>query len=95
MQTTDSQEIVKRFFQALAFLKDAKVIRGKQTFTREHGINRWNMNTLEKNPESDIFQVAWLKYLIDDYGLSAHWLLTGQGDMFMIKQKTGAQTGCI
>ena len=53
------------------------------------------MNTLEKNPESDIFQVAWLKYLIDDYGLSAHWLLTGQGDMFMIKQKTGAQTGCI
>lgn len=91
MQTADSQRIVKRFFQALNYLKEAKVIRGRQTFTREHDINRWNMNTVEKKPTSDMFQVAWLSYLVDDYGISADWLLTGRGDMLSNLIKKGAQ----
>lgn len=81
MQTADSQKVIRRFFQALQYLKDTKVIRGKQTFTRTYGINRWNMHTLEKNPQSDIFQTAWLTYLVQDFGVSAQWLLTGRGDM--------------
>ena len=81
MQTEDSQKVIKRFFQALLYLKETKVIRGRQTFTRTYGINRWNMSTLEKNPRSDIFQVAWLTYLVQDYGVSAQWLLTGRGEM--------------
>ena len=54
MQTPDSQAIVKRFFSALYRLKDDKKIRGKQTFTREYGINRWYLNTLEQEPGSNI-----------------------------------------
>lgn len=86
MQTADSQQIVKRFFIALSFLKEAKVIRGRQTFTRMHDINRWNMNTCEKNPKSDMFQMAWLTYLIKDFGINGNWLLTGDGDMFINKK---------
>lgn len=82
MQTADSQRIVRRFFEALQRLKNDRKIRGKQTFTREHEINRWNMNTLEKDPSRDIFQVAWLTYLIEDYGVSAQWLLTGRGNFY-------------
>ena len=48
MQTIDSQKVVKRFFQALYHLKSKHVIRGKKTFTEKFEINRWNMNTLEK-----------------------------------------------
>ncbi len=81
MQTADSQKVIRRFFQALQYLKDTKVIRGKQTFTRAYGINRWNMLTLEKNLASDIFQTAWLTYLVQDFGVSAQWLLTGRGEM--------------
>jgi hypothetical protein len=81
MQTKDSQEIISRFFQALYYLKSERVIRGKQTFTAKHGINRWNMNTLEKDMTRDIFQPAWLTYLVDDYGISPEWLLTGKGDI--------------
>lgn len=81
MQTEDSQVIVRRFFQALQYLKEQKIIRGKQTFTREFGINRWNMNTLEKEPSRDIFQAAWLTYLVTEYGVSADWLLTGRGSI--------------
>lgn len=87
MQTAESQEVIRRFFQALYALKAKRIIRGKQTFTNRYGINRWNMNTLEKEPERDIFQTAWLTYLVRDYGLSSRWLLTGQGDMFAAQKK--------
>lgn len=86
MQTTESQAVIRRFFEALYALKARKEIRGKQTFTNQYNINRWNMNTLEKDMSRDIFQVAWLSYLVRDYGVSAQWLLTGFGDMFQ-KQK--------
>lgn len=92
MQTEDTQRIIKRFFQTLDFLKEAKVIRGRQTFTRMHGINRWNMNTVEKKPSSDMFQTAWLAYLVEDFGISANWLLTGKGNMFINKYAKSAQT---
>lgn len=92
MQSEDSQRIVKRFFQALHLVIEARVIRGKQTFTRKHGINRWNMNTVEKNPSSDMFQMAWLAYLVEDFNFSAHWLLTGQGNMFNATANKSAQT---
>ena len=85
MQIPESQAIVKRFFAALYRLKDDKKIRGKQTFTREYDINRWNLNTLEKEPERDIFQVAWLSFLVRDSGVSAMWLLTGFGDFYQKK----------
>lgn len=82
MQNSDSQKIVNRFFEALYRLKTDKVIRGKQTFTRRYGINRWNMLTLQKEPGRDIFQVAWLTYLVRDYNVSARWLLTGEGEFY-------------
>ncbi|WP_290431867.1 hypothetical protein [Muribaculum intestinale] len=81
MQTEDSQVIIRRFFQALQYLKEQKIIRGKQTFTRQFGINRWNMNTVEKEPSRDMFQTAWLTYLVTEYGVSADWLLTGRGSI--------------
>lgn len=81
MQTEDSQKIVLRFFEALRYLKDTGEIRGKQTFTRRFGINRWNMLTLEKEPSRDIFQPAWLTYLVEAYKISPRWLLTGEGDI--------------
>ena len=37
---------------------------------------------LEKEPERDIFQVAWLENLVNDYKVSSLWLLTGNGAFF-------------
>lgn len=86
MNTKDSQDIVKRFFEALYYLKTVGKIRGKQTFTKEHGIDRWNLNKLEKDPSRDIFQPAWLTYLVKDYNISAKWLLTGLGNIENTRQ---------
>lgn len=82
MQSQDSQKIVNRFFEALHILKTCGMIRGVKTFTDRYGINRRNLYQLERNPEKDILQLAWLAYLIVDYNISAMWLLTGEGDVF-------------
>ena len=91
MQTKDSQEVIRSFFEALYRLKQLGKIRGKQTFTRAHEINRWNMNSLEKDPSRDIFQAAWLTYLVKDFGVSAHWLLTGRGEMLPQEKGSGGK----
>lgn len=82
MQSPDSQVIVARFFEALARLKAHKVIRGKKSFTDRYGINRWNLNTLAADHTRDIFQPAWLAYLVSDYHISPAWLLIGEGDFY-------------
>ena len=81
MQTKDSKKKIERFFKALYYLKEQKKIRGKQTFTNQFNINRWNLNTLEKDMSRDIFQPAWLCYLVENYNISAEWLITGKGDI--------------
>lgn len=85
MQTPHSQKIIERFFKALYYLKEQKIIRGKQTFTNKFNINRWNLNTLEKDKTRDIFQTAWLTYLVVEYNVSAEWLLTGRGPITTCK----------
>lgn len=82
MNNPDSQIIVGRFFEALDRLKADRKIRGIQTFTRRYDINRWNLQTLSGNYESNIFQPCWLTYLVQDYGVSASWLLLGVGDFY-------------
>jgi hypothetical protein len=83
MQTTDSQLIVTRFFDALSRLKTDRKIRGIQTFTRDHDINRRNLYLLMRDPSRDIFQPAWLTYLVHDFGVSPMWLLTGHGCFYL------------
>lgn len=92
MQTNESEQITRRFFEALTALKQRGDIRGKKTFTDRYGINRWNLNALEagKSTQTSV-QLSWLTYLVRDYGVSATWLLTGAGGMF-VKKKTVQKT---
>jgi len=82
MNTPDSIEVVNRFFEAVEVLKRDKIIRGLKTLTKRYGLNDRNVRTQRSEPERNIFQVAWLSYLVRDYAISPEWLLMGEGSVY-------------
>ena len=70
-----------RFFEALAWLKESRQIRGVKTFTDRYGIHRRSLQRLQKDPSTNDFKAVWLTYLVVDFGIDAAWLLTGEGRM--------------
>lgn len=82
MNSDESIKVILRFYEAVEKLIETGQIRGKQTFTNKYGINRRNFTFVEKNPQSNMFQIAWLGHLIRDYNVSSEWLMTGDGQMF-------------
>lgn len=72
-------EITNRFFEAIQYLRNEKIIRGLGTFTREFDINRWNMVTVRDNPHRAILKPEWIYYLHKSYNVSVRWIITGQG----------------
>lgn len=94
MQSPDSQDVIRRFFAALdAVIKNRdNKLRGRATFCRRYDIDRRNLYQLEKDMSRDIFKAAWLTYLVRDFGVSAQWLLTGEGEM-MGRRRPGRPAG--
>jgi hypothetical protein len=81
MTQEEQNNIVGRFFEALDWLKASRRIRGVKTFTDRYGIHRRSLRRLRENPGTNDFKAAWLTYLVTDFGISAQWLLTGEGQM--------------
>lgn len=81
--TAEETQIIARFFGVLELLKEKRIIRGINTFTERYGINRRNLYKLKQEPSRKLFDTIWLKHLVADYDVSAMWLLTGEGDIFI------------
>ncbi len=75
-------EITNRFFEAVDELKRQKVIRGLKTFTTRFNANRCGLVAAKDNPATNQVKPEYLTYLVEGYGVSADWLLTGRGEMF-------------
>lgn len=85
MQNKDSVDIVERFFLAIDSMKRDRIIGGLSPFCVKYSIDRRNLYQLKKDKSRDIFQVSWLFYLVRDFGVSADWLLTGNGNLYRKK----------
>ncbi|GAB3883517.1 hypothetical protein GCM10028825_07930 [Spirosoma agri] len=82
----ESQQIHKRFFEAIYELIKRKTIRGKRTFVKRYSLNLGNFYLLEHDSDM-LFQPAYLTWLVRDYGISSQWLLTGDGPMFQVDKQ--------
>ncbi len=80
--TPAGASITKRFFFVIDILISQRKIRGMKTFTDRYDINYWNMSTLRKDQGKRMLKPEWLSYLVQDYDVSAEWLLTGIGSIF-------------
>jgi hypothetical protein len=85
MQTEESQK--ERFFEALHALKEQKDLHGISVFAKKYGANLRNFWLLEQNKKRNLFQLSWFTDLVNDYGVSAEWLITGKGKMFKKRGK--------
>ena len=75
-------QINQRFFKALEQVISLGLIRGVQTFTREHNIDRRNLMRAKKDAENQKLNLEWIYYIVTDFNISAEWILTGRGTMF-------------
>lgn len=84
-----SEEIQRRFFEALDILINQGRIKGIKTFCDEHGLNRVKysnrriaLQTGASASPYKIIDIEALAYLVKDYRVSAEWLLAGTGREF-------------
>lgn len=75
--------IAERFFWVIEELGRRRVIRGLQTFTKLHGLNYGNMNTLKNHQDRCGVKTEYLAFIAKDYGVSCQWLLLGEGEVFL------------
>lgn len=92
-QTTNQSSVQLRFFEAIDALRERGVIGGLQTFTARYGLNRTKYSRVRTAIRSGApgqyqnIDIDALSYIVTDYGISARWLLTGNGNMFVVRTK--------
>lgn len=75
-----TQATINRFFEALAFCLETKRFKNISTYCDSHGLDKRHFYTQMKDHGRGYFETSWLNTLIE-VGVSAHWLLTGEGEM--------------
>lgn len=74
---------MERFFEAFQKCHEAKLIKNVSKFCKENDIDKSHFYVQRKNLGRGFFEVGWLVPLIRDCGVSANWLLTGKGTMYV------------
>lgn len=79
----DTIAIMERFFQAFQTSLDNKLIKNISQFCIVYNIDKRHFYAQRKDLGRGFFEVGWLIPLIRDCGVSANWLLTGKGTMYV------------
>lgn len=75
----NNEQIVYRFFVAVNHYILMENLRGLQTFCNVYNLPRTRLLKLRREPHRQL-EPEWLSLLVK-LGYSAHWLLTGDGEM--------------
>lgn len=72
--------IAERFLLCVDEILASHQFKSERTFCERYGINRGNLYQLRQDPSRKIFTADWLTFLVEDFGYSAEWLITGKGE---------------
>lgn len=72
--------IITRWFAAFDRLLEQNQIPNVAEFCRENGFSRQYLYAIRREPLRK-FSLHLLNILVNNYGVSAHWLITGRGNM--------------
>lgn len=78
----DTLAIMDRYFIAVEACVKAKLLHPLEYF-KQIGEYKNNFYVQRKDRSRGYFEVGWIAPLIRDCGISATWILTGQGTMFV------------
>lgn len=81
MPTPTNIEIKARFYEAFDKLVELGVIESKTGFCNARGLDRRNFQKVRDTPTCRI-DPSLIASFVSDFGISAHWLLIGEGKMF-------------
>lgn len=76
-----SPQISERVFLAIDALIQSGRLSNLQEFCTRYGISLRLAYFQRNEPARRILRPSWLTYLVRDYGVSADWLLLGEGFM--------------
>jgi len=74
--------VINRFFEAVDMIVAHGWFRSRAALFEFYGYNYRVMSRIGKNPHTLSIRVDQMNALVCGFGLSAHWLLTGEGEMF-------------
>jgi len=75
--------IMRRYFSAFDAAKANKLFTSVTAFCEGYHIDKRHFYAQRADLGKGYFEVSWLVPLIEDYGVSSLWLLTGKGTMFV------------
>lgn len=82
METNEiNLSITDRFFAAFDILIESGRTK-TQTFCREMNVDKRNFRKQQNDHTRQIIKPFWLTFVVERFGVSAYWLLTGHGQMF-------------
>jgi len=80
-----AEQIRQRFSLAFEQIK-AEGRMNEKRFCEQYGINRGNLHHARTGRYEKIYMQA-IYGLVDQFGVSSHWLITGRGSMFLKNPK--------
>lgn len=78
----DTFAIMDRYFIAVEACVKAKLLKNLTAYCADTGIEKNHFYIQRKDRTRGYFEVGWVAPLIRDCGISANWILTGNGTMF-------------
>ena len=79
----DTIDVMMRFFEAFDRCVELKLVKSISSFCVKNCIDKRHLYAQRKDMSKGLFHVGWLLPLIRDCNVSASWLMTGKGTMFV------------